>query len=443
VSENRTGHVKFGSWDFDWDVHGFQGLSLLNGTYKGHTAIGMFSMPAIRVKYLVDGGWLDWRRLPPFRSGAGPYADRLFWKLGGDHGLQRISNRGGQYVGHRRFVLNGTQWMELGIYGRIGAYHIYQAWYLSEDGWVAPRIWSKGLTITMDHWHHPYWRLDFDIDGAEPNSVFVRKFGNWSQYQSEVNDVKDGNPAADTAWFVRNDNTGQGAFVFPGPDDGTADGFSGLDVGIRRYIHPEQETPWRYERNWRGNWEWQFDTGELGFLNGEGVSNTDIVFWYVSHMHHHAHEGEDHWGSSGPAIQFRFDLPRPRIGAPAPAAPRRQRPGDLVTGPWRVPIATRRQRELGIRVEIEPNQFGNDTTVHGHGFTPGGSVVVTFDKVPNRVQLVRYATADAQGSFKKDETFRFTSQNRDDASGSVDIYAFDANTGRMAKWTGSASPWVA
>jgi hypothetical protein len=180
MPDTKTGHIHWGSWDFDYDVSGFEGLSLLNGTYRGRTAIGKFSMPSIRVRYLVDGGPLDWRR--PLGKGAGPYADRLRWKLGGKYGLQRISSRGNEYVGLHTYVFAGAQWLEICIYGRIGAYHIARQWHLSEDGWVAPRVWSKGLTINMGHWHHPYWRLGFDIGGASPNRVFVRRSGGWSHY---------------------------------------------------------------------------------------------------------------------------------------------------------------------------------------------------------------------------------------------------------------------
>src|SRR4029450_9544048 len=97
MPDTKTGHIHWGWWDFDYDVLGFEGLTLLNGTYRGRTAFAKFSMPAIRVKYKKDGGLLDWRRLLGW--GAGPYADRLRWKLDGEYGLQRISNRGNQYVG--------------------------------------------------------------------------------------------------------------------------------------------------------------------------------------------------------------------------------------------------------------------------------------------------------------------------------------------------------
>ena len=419
MPDTRTGHIHFGSWDFDYAVSGFEGLSLLNGKYRGRAAIGKFSMPVIRVKYLKDGGPGDILRFISEATGqalgAGPYADRLFWKLGHPtYGLQRIANRNNQYVGFYSYVVNGVQWMGLSIYARIGAYHISQQWHLSEDGWVLPRAWSKGLTINMDHHHHPYWRLDFDIDGQGANSVFVHNFGAWSQYPTEVNDVKNPDPRAQTSWFVGNDLTGAGAHVIPSKNDGASDGFSRLDVGVRRFSTPEETTPWNYQKSPTGSWDWQMDVGDLGFLNGESVSGTDVVFWYVAHMFHRWTVGGDVWGWSGPHIKFDFGLP-----------------------PRRPP------RDFGILVNILRHQMGNDTTVKGRGFTPGGPVVVTFVGIPNRAPITRHATADGNGKFTLTVPFEFTSKNRDDAFGTVTIYGFDVTSGLMDSWTGNAAPWVA
>jgi hypothetical protein len=411
MPNTKSGHIQWGSWDFDYDVSGFEGLSLLNGTYRGRSAIGKFSMPVIRVRYLVDGGALDWRR--PLGKGAGPYADRLWWKLGGDHGLQKISNMGDQYVGVMSSVRDGGQWLELGIYGRIGAYHLYHCWHLSEDGWIMPRIWSKGLTSNMDHWHHPYWRFDFDIDGTDNHRVHVRNFGAWRFYTRESNDVKNADPRANTAWFVRNEQTNQGAFVIPGDGDGVADGFSRIDMGVRRYNRDEELHPWRYQKSPWGSWDWQFDTGGLQFLNNESVDRTDVVFWYVSHMFHRAQEGKDHWHSSGPWIKFHYDAP--------PARP---------------------AQDFGIVVNVRRHQTGNDTTVRGRGFTPGGSVQITFNGIPNRVQIKRTRYADSAGKFTFTEQFPYTSRNPDDAFGKVDIFAFDVTTGLMASYTVTSAYWV-
>jgi hypothetical protein len=43
---------------------------------------------------------------------------------------------------------------------------------------------------------------------------------------------------------------------------------------------------------------------EIGFAVHENPDDSDIVFWYVGHLHHHAAEGKDHWHDIGPTIAF-------------------------------------------------------------------------------------------------------------------------------------------
>ena len=74
-------------------------------------------------------------------------------------------------------TVKGMKWLELGIYARIGEYHIYQSWHLSEDGELRPVVQSRGLSCNTDHVHHPYWRFDFDINGNGMDQVFVRDDG--------------------------------------------------------------------------------------------------------------------------------------------------------------------------------------------------------------------------------------------------------------------------
>ena len=61
MPDTQTGSVNwgFGHWKFDYAVSDSEGLSLLNGSYRGFPIFGKFSMPVIRVKYLQDGGWHD------------------------------------------------------------------------------------------------------------------------------------------------------------------------------------------------------------------------------------------------------------------------------------------------------------------------------------------------------------------------------------------------
>lgn len=147
--------------------------------------------------------------------------------------------------------------------------------------------------------------------------------------------------------------------------------------------------------------------------NGESVNDTDVVFWYVSHMVHHANEGNDHWGSSGPFIKFALDVP-PRLPPP----------------------------RFGIDIDVLRNQTGNDTKVRGWGFTPGGTVIVTLAGVPKRGQIRNYVSADSSGKFVMQRQFAHTSRNPDDAFGTVDVYGFDVTTGLMAHDFVTSAYWV-
>ncbi len=147
----------------------------------------------------------------------------------------------------------------------------------------------------MDHIHHPYWRLDFDVEGAPHGRVYLHTNYGWAYYLREGNDLKD--PANNKAWYVANNQTGRGVWVTPGPHDGKADGFSRLDVGIRVYH------PWEDKNPWKGKGAaWS----DLPFANNEDVTDTDVVLWYVSHLAHSHHGGGPTYHETGPDMQVQL-----------------------------------------------------------------------------------------------------------------------------------------
>ena len=187
MADYRNGHIEWEGWKFDYLVSGTEGLSLLNGTYQGRKLWKKLSLPVIRVKYVKDGTGIPYN---PFPDGCGPYADHIQWitaeglgaKLtdisGFPHHLVRIKRFNDQYVGIGTFEIpaaNGgaaTRWMEIGVYARIGEYHIYQVYYLTER-MICPRVSSRGLACNLEHVHHGYWRFDLDVDGDDPQRVMV------------------------------------------------------------------------------------------------------------------------------------------------------------------------------------------------------------------------------------------------------------------------------
>jgi hypothetical protein len=190
-------------------------------------------------------------------------------------------------------------WLELGVYARIGAYHIYQAWYLSNTGLICPRVWSKGLSCNFDHKHHPYWRFDLDPDGWAKNRANIISDDFIGFFSNEGGASKSAFP--NTRWNVENLDTGAKAWILPSQtliapptEDGPADGFSRFDIYLRKF-RPSEEGDWPHDPE-----------EEIGFPQHEALDESDIVVWYIGHLEHHEEDGENFWHASGPTILFEY-----------------------------------------------------------------------------------------------------------------------------------------
>ena len=273
----HSGHVNWGPWSFDWEVKDDAGLGIRQVKFQNELLIYKASMPVIRVKY--DG------------DACGPYADRISWDS-----LVNISNCGGGKVCQETYSSGGHDWLEFGILAEIGEYRIYQVYYFTSDGWINAALWSRGLQCEINHAHHPYWRMDFDINGAASDQLFVRgdNIGNegwgpgWHKYTNEQQAIK--NPGQNTQWFVRDSPSNHGAWLIPGSNDGTFDSFAAIDYAARRY-HGNEDEPWQFGA-----------FGDVGYNNGESVEEQDDLVWYVAHLHHAASQGSGVWHQAGPWI---------------------------------------------------------------------------------------------------------------------------------------------
>ena len=302
-ADQASEHIDWGRWSFDYEVKDNTGLALRNVTYGGEQVLAKASMPVVRVKYVKERRW--WNPFTWFGSRAdsgrcGPFQDRLRWQ-----DLVPISNCGDHKVCVESSTLQGVKWLELGIYARIGEYHIYQSWHLSDDGEIRPIIQSRGLSCNTDHVHNPYWRVDFDINGNGMDQVFLHDDGGsdrgwgpgWKKYTNERNDVK--NLSTHRTWFVRDQPTGHGVWILPGDgyaplkDDGERDDFADHDVAIRR-ANPDEDISWVFGAR-----------GQLGYdEDNQGVQEQDIVFWYIAHLPHMAALGPTKWLTLGPTLKI-------------------------------------------------------------------------------------------------------------------------------------------
>jgi hypothetical protein len=219
----QSGQVAWGPWQFLWEVSDNAGIGLRDLRFNGRTILYRGNMPVIRVKYNGDA--------------CGPYADRITWS-----NLTTDNNcHNGQKVCQRMFSFGGREWLEISGRAFIGSYDILQAWCLTPDGEIQPRVFSRCLQCNIDHGHHVYWQLDFDMDGAANDQAFLHQssfpdtgYGpGWFRYSNEFDSRR--NPSEHPTWFVRDAQTLLGAFVQPSTDDGPHDAFSDRNVCIRRY----------------------------------------------------------------------------------------------------------------------------------------------------------------------------------------------------------------
>ena len=275
IFDRISGHIKEANWEFDWQLKDDSGVELYNIDYKGERVIYKVSLPVIRVKYVKDEPVFP---PPPIqREGCGPYQDRLTV----DH-LLDIQKCEDNKVCRKSYTLGSDQWLEIGIFVKIGEYRIYQAWYLNDKGYLGAKVWSHGLSCYTDHVHHAYWRLHF----GDPKTQVYPEPDN-TLYTKETEDVKS---AAKQYWVVQGNARKRKIVIIPGAQDGIPDAFANVDVALRRY-DPTEDEPW------------PFGTGQLGYRQfTEDINNKDVVFWYVAHLPHVASEGPEQWKGVGPWI---------------------------------------------------------------------------------------------------------------------------------------------
>ncbi len=338
----ENGAVNWNGWTLDYGVEdGFDGLRLRNVRYEGNLMAHQISLPTMNVYYQDNV--------------CGPYADRL----------------GGTIQGlfTNEFTQDGERWLEIAIEDHIGAYVIYQSYYLSESGVLDAHMFSKGLQCNIYHEHLPFWRFDFDIDGST-NDQILRRAGNGSLVAETSEFNKTAASAADHEWYVRDTVTGRSVRL--NFDDGTYN-LPGTIVPETAYVENNV-----YGRQYKQDEElWSGGpTRDLGFNEGEAMS--DIVLWYTGYMPHSAAEGPDLWHSTGVRMEFVDDPTQPPVTTTTTA------PTTSTTTTTTQPPS---ECSSDLSVEAETGSLSGAMAIASSGSASGGQYVHVADGTGNAWSL--------------------------------------------------------
>lgn len=192
--------------------------------------------------------------------------------------------------------------LEIAVFSQIGDYDIYHAYYFDRAGTMEGRVYSRGWSDEETHRHHPYWRLDFDVEHPRNLPRLIRRT------RSEVRRVVRIVLEELNYWQSRAD-VEPFRFFISSP--------AGRHVGVRNVGNASRDAapgaPWfsfstkdSGVRLWKGAEDrgWEFGSrGHLGYASppeawtrGEWQSGKDVVLWMVHHLDHAWIEGEDEEG---------------------------------------------------------------------------------------------------------------------------------------------------
>lgn len=276
------------------------GIELRRVSYRGDLVLHRAHVPILNVKYEDNacGPFRDWQ----YEEGmllADPGSDPVPGFRVSPTPVRTIIETGtdiGNFLGVGVHI-EGT---EVVFTSEMHAawYRYVSQWRFDADGTLRPRFGFDAVrnSCTCEtHYHHVYWRFDFDI-GTHQNNVVQEMNMNpliggrhWQTIDFESRRFRD--TGRGRKWNVSNRQTGDGYLVLPGSNDSSSNDqsdapFGRGDVWVVRFRPDEIDDgvvaigP-------------PYEAGIDQFVNFEGVDGQDVVVWYAGHFTHDESSGEE------------------------------------------------------------------------------------------------------------------------------------------------------
>ncbi len=265
------------------------GIEVRNVNYRGKSVLSRGHVPILNVKYGANecGPYRDWQyQEGMFQAPAGTDPAPGIRLAGG---VATTALESGSDTGNFRGVAVYSQNNETVLVTELeaGWYRYIMEWRFADDGTIRPRF-GFGATdnscVCFSHNHHVYWRLDFDV-AAVNNSVYISEKGKKFLVPMTVENKVNRNFATNRRLIIQNANGNEGYSVNPNLSDGVFDTFGVGDMWVLHY-QSSGGNPIQLEDGITcvtcSTAFIQIDP----FINGESVSNQDVVVWYGAHFLH-------------------------------------------------------------------------------------------------------------------------------------------------------------
>ncbi len=265
------------------------GIEIRNAYYRGILVLKRGHVPILNVDY-DDGGcgcfrdWLDSERSYRTDNQIEPgYLEPPFpAETVCDHATSPSVPPGDCPWGGPGPCLEGvsaeyyTDHLRLTSQAQAGWYRYSMRWEFYEDGTILPSFGFGTYNTSCSgasHRHHAYWRLDFDIDGSDGDTVTQVGGSQPGPIAQEAERTWDNPPVA---WEVEDSQSGRGYRLVPGAQDMLlpADAFSQNDLMVALYHASEI-----------GDSGGGCDINAGSIVNGEAVADTDVVMYYRGGVH--------------------------------------------------------------------------------------------------------------------------------------------------------------
>jgi hypothetical protein len=271
------------------------GLDLRTIRYRGRLVASQIHTPIVNVQYArnVCGPYRDWQYSEnPFLAKGTLIAPGILRAEGHPTTILESFRDYGNYRG----VAVSTEGNVTRLVTEIAAgWYRYQVEYLFHpDGRIQPR-W--GFAAIQDsctcnlHFHHAYWRMDFDLDEDTGDRIEIGDGSRWQLISRESKLLR--RPGQELL-RVLNLKSGLQAIIEPGERDGTADLFGKGDAWVlaRRNGQLDDSRLTRLAA-----------IGIDGYVATDPVVDEDIVVWYGAHFRHDTDDDDDSSHILGPTIR--------------------------------------------------------------------------------------------------------------------------------------------